>query len=254
MRFSCLVLFVSLFAAGALADAAPRLILATEENPPANFTDPVTGALVGVAHEKVGLMMERAGLDYEVRQLPWTEAFALAETNEAACVYLTNRTPEREPLFQWVSPLMTGGWALFARANWDGRLDTIQDLRGLRVAVQQASAVEAHLEGLSDQVGGLVLDPRVGFGNLKRLEQGEIDLYAAGIWSGSFQARKERVPVRMVYRLSTSIGALACNKGMDPDIVSRMQTALNSLIADGTADAIDQRYDRPAGWSRGLVD
>lgn len=256
MRCSPLLLILALWIVGAdaLAEAPPRLILATEENPPANFTDPETGRFVGVAHEKVVHLMQRAGLDYEVRVLPWTDAFGLAQTDPRACVYLTNITEERRPGFQWVAPLTEGGWVLFARADWTGKVETPEDLRGLRITVQQSSGIEAHLRKLSEQIGGLDLDTQAGFGNLGRLARGEVDLYAAGIWTGAYHARKERVPVRMVYRLRSSTGGLACNKEMDRDLVARMQAALDSVIADGTADRIDRRYGRPAGWSRGLGD
>ena len=45
--------------------------------------------------------------------------------------------------------------------------------------------------------------------------------------------RKERVPVRMVYRLRSSTGALACHKEMDRDLVARMQAALESATSSG---------------------
>jgi len=240
-----LSVFLLLFWGGNVA-AAPPVILATEENPPANFTDPVTGSMTGVAYEKVALMMARARIPYEVRVLPWEQAFALARTNPHACVFQTKFTEERRPQFKWVSPLMAGGWALFARADWPGRIHRPQDLKGLRIGIQDAVAAGQHLEPLIAQVRGLRFDPVAGPENLRRLADGEVDLYAAGVLSGAFQAQQEGVAVRIVYRLSRSIGAMACHLDFDPDLLARMQTALDSIIIDGTSAAIDARYLPPS--------
>ncbi len=231
---------------------AEPIILATEENPPANFTDTATSKLAGVAMDKVRLLMDRAGLPFEVRLLPWPEAFALAQEHPRACVFMANLTEERLAQFQWVAPLMTGGWALFSRADWDRKVEGLHDLRGLRIGVQDRSALEGWLRDLVMRVGGVTLDTNPGAANLRRLERGEVDLYAAGVWSGTFQARREGVPVRLVWRLSASVGGMACHRDMDKDLVHRMQAALDSLLADGSSARIDALYGAPTGWSRGL--
>lgn len=238
--------------AACLPVRAQPIILATEENPPANFTDPATGQVVGVAADKVRLLMDRAGLPFDLRVLPWPDAYALAQANPRACVFMANVTEERLPLFQWVAPLMSGGWALFSRADWNRKVDGPEDLRGVRIGVQDRSALEGSLRDLAMRVGGIILDTNPGAANLARLARGEVDLYAAGVWAGTFQARREGVPVRMVWRLSTSTGGMACHPGMDPEIIRRMQAALDSLVADGSTTRIDEAYGAPSAWSRGL--
>lgn len=224
------------------------LLLLTEPNPPVNFTDPLTGQIIGLAADKVRLIMQDTGLAHEFRILPWPEAHALVDSQPNACIFLMNLTEERRPQYQWVVPLMEGGWALFAPLGFQRRINGPADLTGLRIAVQAGGAVEKHLRDMIRDVPGVTLVAVEGAAEIGNIFNGKADLYAGGAWAAPYQARQVDMPVRMVMRLTRSIGALACNKKVPAATVARMQKALDAIIADGRAGAVERRYSTPGSW------
>lgn len=246
----CLSVLGAMPVAGKEASRQPRLILATEENPPANFTHERTGQLTGLAVEKMRAIMALTGIPYELRMMPWADAYQLAQTDPRACVFLTNRTADREASFQWVGPLMEGGWALFARPDFARPVERPEDLAGLRVAVQGGGAMEALVREWAAQVPGLQPVIRAEAGDVRVLRDGEADILAAGLWAAPYYARKLDQPVRMVLRLTRSVGALACHPAMPTPLIAQMQDTLNLLGRDGYLEEIDARYRAPGGWAR----
>src|SRR5471030_2816225 len=102
-RTSALIVAVLLAVA---AQHALALTILTEENPPLNFTK--NGQITGTATATVQEMLRRAGLSADIRVLPWSEAYAQAQSDPATCVYSTSRLPARYKLFQWVGPIARG--------------------------------------------------------------------------------------------------------------------------------------------------
>ncbi len=248
-RAALLLLSVLVVVTGAAAaQSAPKLLLLTEQNPPANFIDPTTGQLVGLAADKVRLLMQDADLAHEIKVLPWPEAMATLERNANACVFLINQTEERQPRYQWVGPLMEGGWALFAPLGFERRLTAPADLAGLRISVQAGGALEAHLRELTRGVPGVVLVRGDVASDIGSIFNGKADLVAGGAWSAPFLARQAELPVRMVMRLTRSIGSMACNKQVPAATMDRMRKALERLTADGRGETIERRYSMPGSW------
>lgn len=226
----------------------PPLLLLTEPNPPVNFLDPLTGQIIGLAADKVRLIMQESGLPHEMRILPWPEAQAMVDSTPNACIFLMNLTDERRPNYQWVVPLMEGGWALFAPLGFQRRINSPADLSGLRIAVQGGGAVEKHLIELIRDVPNVTLVAQEGAAEIGSIFNGKADLYAGGAWAAPYQARQVDMPVRMVMRLTRSIGAMACNKKVPAATITRLQKALDTIIADGRAGVVERRYSTPGSW------
>lgn len=245
-------LAVMLFALPAVAvdghKGEPALLLLTEPNPPVNFQDPLTGQLIGLAADKVRLIMQDTGLAHEFRILPWTEALAAVDATANACIFLMNLTDERRPHYQWVGPLMEGGWALFAPLGFQRRINGPADLAGLRIGVQAGGALETHLREVTHGVPGVTLITVEGAAEIGSIFTGKADLYAGGAWAAPYQARQVDMPVRMVMRLTRSIGSMACNKRVPAATVARMQKALDAITADGRGTAVERRYSTPGSW------
>ncbi|MBP7336400.1 ABC transporter substrate-binding protein [Niveispirillum sp.] len=226
----------------------PTLFLVTEPNPPVNFLDPLNGQLIGLATDKVRLIMQDAGISHDISIMPWPDAVAAVDQRPDACIFLMNLTDERRPNYQWVAPLMEGGWALFAPLGFQRRISGPADLTGLRIAVQAGGALEKHLREITRDVPNVTLVTAEGAAEIGNIFNGRADLYAGGAWAAPYQARQVDMPVRMVMRLTRSTGALACNKKVPAAMVTRMQKALDAIIADGRAGAVERRYSTPGSW------
>ncbi len=96
--------------------AEDKVTFYTEDYRPYNFpTD--TGRVEGISTDVVRLIMEEAGLAYEIRLLPWSRAFREAGANQRAFIYSLARTKEREHKFDWIAPLAKPDFYLYARED-----------------------------------------------------------------------------------------------------------------------------------------
>ncbi len=107
----------------------PALILLTENNPPASFMDEASGEITGDAVEIVRELMATTGISYSLTLLPWNRAYRRASTEPNVCVFAANKTPEREEAFSWVSPIMSGGWAIYQAPDSELVLESLTDLK-----------------------------------------------------------------------------------------------------------------------------
>lgn len=218
---------------------AAELRLTTEENPPYNFTDPDTAMLTGIVTEVVEATMRRAGVAYRIELLPWQRAYAAALKEQNTCVFATNRTEAREALFSWVSPIVRGGWVLFARADDDISLASIEDARPFKIAVPQGSAFETWL---TEQGFQTEISPS-DFLNPQKLKAGRIRLWGSGRHTGPYTARlRGNVAVREVLFVRESIVALACNPATDALVIAQLNAALEAIRAEGAIARIEARY------------
>lgn len=231
-----------LAAAGLLAGAQPpaaRLYLATEHSPPSSMLDGAT--VVGSGTDKIRAMMARAGIDYTIAMLPWKRAYASALARADACVYSTTRTPEREQLFHWVGPTDEGEWVLFGSAERAPVLRTLDDARGLRVGTYSGDARDEYLRARGFDVHPVQDD----VSNPRKLIAGRIDLWAVGVRSGKAALVQHGwgdriVPLLTFKRIEVY---LACNRQVPPELIARMNAALEAMDRDGSARRIERKYE-----------
>jgi polar amino acid transport system substrate-binding protein len=190
--------------------AAPYLSITTESSPPSSMLE--NGRVVGIATDKIRVVMERAGVTHDIMLLPWKRAYAAALQQANGCVYSATRTPEREALFKWIGPT-------------DEAHDTYLRSRG-------------HVVDTSPHD---MLNP-------PKLLQGRIDLWAASWRAGSDVLvrngwDKQIVPVFVFNRVAVY---LACNRAVPDALVKRLNAGFETIERDGTARAIERRYERRA--------
>ena len=217
--------------------AAEALLLTTEENPPFNFTDPATGRPAGFATEVVDLVMKRAGITYSVQVLPWNRAFQMALNDPGTCVYATNLTAERRPLFKWVTPLATGGWTLFSRSDWPGEIHTAADAKKHPVLVVRGGALEREL-----RAQGFSLIPTSLQSLFRMLARGRAPLAALGTMDGPWRAKQTGVAIKPVLQLMSAEVALACSLHIPDETIARLSVSLAGLRAEGAVDRILAGY------------
>ncbi len=63
------------------------------------------GQVSGISTKKVRLLMERAGLKYEILVMPWSRALRVVAEDPHALIYSLDRTEERETEFRWLIEL-----------------------------------------------------------------------------------------------------------------------------------------------------
>lgn len=224
-----------------LAAQAGSLQLFTEYTPPDIMRDGTR--IYGISPDKVKEIMSRAGISYTIEVMAWRRAYELTLRTPASCVFSTSRTPEREALFKWVGPLREVDWTLYGLANAPFRLAKLEDAKGLRIGGYAGDVRAQYL-----QARGFTVDTAGdNFSNPRKLVGRRIDLWVASIPLASGVLANEGLADKIVPVLTfhTSRAYLACNKGVPDDQVAALSNAMNEIVKDGTAAAIDRKY---ANW------
>lgn len=221
-----------------LALAAPvtagTLVLTTENYPPFNF-ETGSGELDGVSVRVVEVLLRETGIDADIRLLPWSRAYLEARSEPGTCVFSTTRTPEREPLFAWVGPLVENQWHAFVLEESEIEAESLGDLDEYRVGGYRDDAVALYVEAQGIDVDTAPNDRL----NARKLAANRIDVWVSGEHLAPWYARQEGIgELRSLFAFNDTVMSLACHPDTDPALLDRMQAALETVRADGRYAAI----------------
>lgn len=240
MKLAVLVLFL-LFC----FTVAEEMTVLTEEVPPLSYADE-EGYAAGFSVEIVTEIMKRAGVratDGRIKVYPWARAYMLLEQEKNLMLFSTTRTAEREDLFYWVGPIAPREiWFYKLKSRKDIVADSLADLKAFTVGSVRGFASTKHLEK-----HGFSLDYcNTEMQNFKKLQLGRVDVITANtlnaayimkLQGGSFHELEAVLLLEGKYRYY-----IAINKKTSPDLVSRLQNALDEMKSDSTYDRIFEKY------------
>ncbi|MNQ51161.1 Bacterial extracellular solute-binding protein, family 3 [compost metagenome] len=232
-------------AARAGVDENYSVVLLTENFPPYNMSingknfaqeDNIDGIAVDIVRE----MFKRAGVKYSLTlRFPWDRIYKLALEKPGYGVFVTARLPEREQSFKWVGPIGPDDWIMLARADSQVALASLDDARKYKVGAYKGDAIAEYLTQHK-------LDPITALRdqeNARKLEKGQIDLWATGDPAGRYLAKQEGVSgLKTVLRFNQAELFLALNKDVPDEVVHKLQAALDQMRAEGFVDEILNSY------------
>jgi polar amino acid transport system substrate-binding protein len=230
----------------------------TEQLPPYSYRE--NGTVKGITIDILGAVSAKTGTKFSpelVHILPWEKAYQAATAGRQTVLFSTARIPERENLFQWVGPISTERYVLFAGRDTNLTIDKPEDLTGLRIGA-----------GAGDAAGSILLDlgvdeSRIVTGNnvselITKLESGQIDLWASPEYTGRYyteQVTGNYYTYRVVYPLREVDIYYAFSRDVPDSTVRSYQKALDSLKEEkddtgiSTYERIFGRYIPSTGLS-----
>jgi len=206
------------------------LTLLTEQNAPYNFINPKTGSLEGSSVVLVRELMKQASVPYTLKLLPWRRAYRQAMNRANTCVFVANRTPDREDLFQWVGPVTAseGGWVFYKRPDSDIQINSIEDVKKHVVVGRGGSAPVNEFRKLE---GAEVLASLTGKGAVELLYFGRADLWLVGAQDGPVTARLAGVPEPVpAFSWFDFELYMACHKEVNPELIEKLNHINTSLL------------------------
>jgi polar amino acid transport system substrate-binding protein len=235
MRIKCLSLLVLLSCAWLTAQATE---LVTEDDPPHNMLK--DKKIVGVSTEKLEEAFKRSGATMHIQLLPWARAYQQASTDSDTCVYSTARTAERESLFQWVGPIASMDWVLYARADNPVKINQLEDVRDEVIGGYFQDVISLWLISHGYHVDVVSSDD---------LNPAKLQIKRFNYWASS---RPRATALLEKQGLTKSIDPvltfghtdlfLACNLSIQSDLVKKLNDALLQMKNDGTSAKIDAKY------------
>lgn len=230
------------------AAGAEQYQVVTEEWAPYNYEE--NHQLTGMTTETVRAIMALTGDDFEVVLLPSMRASHVLKTRPRTIMYSMFRTPEREPLYKWVGPIIEESIHPYQLANAPPVNSLEQLLRAPQVTTRHAGLVPEMLQSL-------------GFNNLDKSATENQQLYRmllagrtsiiigdtdAGVVFYSHQLNiapgtLRQIPIEL-YRSSLYI---AFSRDCDDELVAAWANALEQLRQSGELQRIQRRYQQPVG-------
>ncbi|WP_137886344.1 ABC transporter substrate-binding protein [Pseudomonas sp. 2FE] len=233
--------------AGARAEVDPSysVVLLTENFPPYNMSingknfaqeDNIDGIAVDIVKE----MFKRAGIKYSLTlRFPWDRIYKLALEKPGYGVFVTARLPEREQAFKWVGPIGPDDWIMLAKSDSKIALSSLEDVKQYKVGAYKGDAIAEYLVQQKLEPLTALRDQE----NAKKLESGQIDLWATGDPAGRYLAKQEGVVgLKTVLRFNKAELYLALNKEVPDEVVQKLQGALDKMRGEGFVDEILSSY------------
>ncbi|MGG2399986.1 substrate-binding periplasmic protein [Pseudomonas sp. SH1-B] len=232
-------------AARAEVDPDYTVVLLTENFPPYNMAingknfaqeDNIDGIAVDIVKE----MFKRAAIKYNLTlRFPWDRIYNLALEKPGYGVFVTARLPERESLFKWVGPIGPDDWVMLAKNDSPINLTNLDEARRYRIGAYKGDAISEYLTEKGVEHSTSLRDQE----NARKLDAGQIDLWATGDPAGRYLAKQEGISgLRTVLRFDSAELYLALNKETPDEVVAKLQAALEQMRSEGFVDDILNSY------------
>jgi polar amino acid transport system substrate-binding protein len=218
----------------------------TEEWAPFNYLENGTPAGIGV--EMLDAVFRNLGVNRsrsDIRIVPLSDAFHQAQGNTGTVVFSIVRTPEREPLYQWAGPFTKSSFVVFAPVRRNITIASPADLNRYRIGAVKDSIENTLLTGRGVEVSHIVND-LLPQDLLRKLEGGEIDLWATGDLTGRYEMQKAGVnpdAYEIVYTLSENDFYFIFSRDVPETLVSAFQQALGTVRKQRDPQGITE-YER----------
>lgn len=180
-----------------------------------------------------------------IKLLPWTNCYQRALENNNTAIFLTARLPQREQLFKWAGPIISGKYVLFARKDKNISITATEDLRKYKIGtIKDDVAVQLLLDkGLKKE--DLMLET-ASAPIIEMLDNGSIDAWAyndiTGIWQIQESGRNAN-DYRAAYTLGNFEAYLAFNNKTPDSLVNSFQQAIDYIKTHKDSSGVSD-YDK----------
>lgn len=245
MKKFCVLIVLVLASVGNVC-AEEKIRIVTTHSPPFSYEE--NGVVKGVSTEIVRTVLRETGFEAEIEVYPWARAYHLATSQPNTLIYLIERLPERESLFQWVgtiTPLKTYLYKLTSRT--DIQIQRFRDIEQYSIGVVREGGDHQYLRMRRIQNLRPVpaLEPLI-----TNLHRGRIDLIVAPELSFIEQVKalelnpEEFEKAYPIDELSVD-EYMAFSKDTPEEIVNQFRDGLARIMIRGELEETLQKYLTP---------
>lgn len=224
---------------------AQTLTAYTEEWAPYNFQD--GRDVKGIATDLLREACKTARLNCKVEMVPWARGYKIVRNTPDTVLFTTARKPEREDHFLWVGPILSRSTWVFARPHPADAAGT-RELNKLRFGIVRGEAAYQDLLNAGVAPTSMVEDSS-NASILRLLLSGVVDAMVDTEVAMAWALRSSSLDASTVIKHSklADEGAYfyAFNLKSNPEVVGRLQAAIDKLKRQGRVDALVRRYTQP---------
>ena len=242
-RLRRLLLCSALLTLSSASAYAQDLALYCEEDRPLQIYN-AQGKLTGFTVEIVEEIQKRIGSKSAIQVVPWSRGLDMVNRNPNTLLFTMARTADRESSYQWIGPIASVTYELFAKADADIKINSLDDARKL-------SLIGVYRNDIRDQTL-----TKLGFTNLdraasnvssfKKLMVGRVAVYTdskLGVAGVAKAAGYQVSDVKSVFKLFDSHLYIAASKSTNKNIVSQWNEALEEMKKDKSFQRLQKKYN-----------
>ncbi|MCV2371070.1 substrate-binding periplasmic protein [Roseateles oligotrophus] len=232
-----------------LASGASRALDLTgfsEDLPPFAYLD--SDKHRGLANEVLDRISQRTGLGIKRVNMPWVRALREAQAEPNSLLYVTVRTPEREPQFLWVGPLDKCDIVLMKlRRRAELKFDPGQAAAPLQIGVGRGSPSAQLLRDAGVPETVIYQTPRSEIG-VRMLFAERLDMLAGLLLPSLFQVQRhgfDPAELQAFHLLKPGYGCyFAFNPKVDAQLLTQFRKGFDELQSSGELQALREQYLR----------
>jgi polar amino acid transport system substrate-binding protein len=205
------------------------------------FAEVKDGKTVGLVVDIFRTAAERAGYSVEFLPVPIEQMELALKDGRARAALPMAITPERLERLDFSATLLMSGGALYVRAP-DPTPEGLRALAGKTVVTPRPGPLAAFIQKTASEVKLVVTEDYET--SLARLVSGEADAAALNYQTGALLAARlypGKLTVPRVMFVELPFGA-AVLKGQNAEFLTRLNTGLAAIRADGTWDRINKSW------------
>ncbi len=235
LKIIVFIVSISVFAFG------QNFKILTEEAPPFNYYD--DGEIKGLSVDVVKEILKRVEHPDNIKITSWSKGYNATKDESGYALFGTSRTEARENLFKWVGPIATFTCVLYARKDFDMKIDSLEDAKKVKaIGVYKDDVQEQTLKDLGF-TNLLVSENNIH--NPIKLASGEIDLWAQANASAVNEIKKTKIPrdnFKVVHTYCENGLFIAFSKDTKQEIIDKWQDALDGMKKDGAYERILSKH------------
>lgn len=222
--------------------ARPALKLLTEEDPPFSFTG-ADGKPTGYGVEVVKEIQRRIGSKEGIEIYPWARAYYMIKKKPNIVVFTMSRTKERDPLFQWVGPIIENDWVFLGKKGSGVKIKSLKEAKQLKsIGVINGYAWDSYL---TNQGFYNLTRVRTHSNTIKMLHANHVQAVAVsnlGYRENILHSGLDPNDFEILYKFNSVQMYIAHSKTTDKATVNQWQAAFVAMKADGTLAIILKKW------------
>jgi polar amino acid transport system substrate-binding protein len=176
--------------------------------------------------ERVRQLLDQVDIDYRIQLRTWPISYRRASQREDYGIFPIERNVDLGEVFEFVGPLAEYQWVVYTRPNSTLTIDSVDDLKALRVGGYQSSTFSQYLLEQGVEIEELPYDAL----NLKKLTLGYIDAWVTYNVNAESIARQAGYPPPKPVWVVRSVDVyLGINKTSNADILTAIDQVDQTL-------------------------
>lgn len=228
------------------AQAEPILVTANEAVPPKSWNDE-KGDPHGFAVDVAVAVLKDAGYEPSVELYPFPRALERVRNGEAILTGTFN-TPERREFLEFSVPLFTDDVLLVVKKGSEFPFNSMEDLRGKRIAYQDRATYSPDFERAQQEV--IIAEPDSDPpARLRKLAAGRLDAAVINPGLGALRMHADTAGIDisefvvLERRIAQPTIHMAIAKGPDSaEKMAKINESIEKLKADGTIERLMAAY------------